>query len=318
MSLQIPYSSDHFPSGVIKNCDATLDVEWGDILWAAVTVGRPNRHYVFRHGDSSIYEAIFRWSLVRMSLEKVLDRRIPQLKRTEAAITLDPTEKGAVNYFLGMIFCKLFASKLLNIPYLLHLDVFRPLLNPVLSGRSRPDLIGESLDNKQWHAFECKGRVSPPTTETKHKAKDQAQRVQSVNGIECGLHIGAITYFKHDILHFYWCDPTPEDEKGMEIKLTEEVWQYYYGPILEIMNFKARELKIDRQSRTHLAIKELDLEIHIHQEILGYLLERQWSKVRQVASNAASFFKDEGYQPDGLRVKAGPSWELPLKEVFYQ
>lgn len=47
-----------------------------------------------------------------------------------------------MNYFLGMTFCKLFAAKLLNTPWLLHLDVFRPTLNPVLSGRSRPDLVG--------------------------------------------------------------------------------------------------------------------------------------------------------------------------------
>ena len=34
----------------------------------AVTVGRPNRNYVFQHGTASIYEALFRWSLVRMVL----------------------------------------------------------------------------------------------------------------------------------------------------------------------------------------------------------------------------------------------------------
>jgi len=46
-----------------------LDVTWDDILWAAMTVGRPNRHDVFHHGTASIHEAIFRTSLVRMALE---------------------------------------------------------------------------------------------------------------------------------------------------------------------------------------------------------------------------------------------------------
>lgn len=45
-----------------------LDVTWDDILWAAVTVGRPSLHYVFQHGRASEYEALFRWSLIRMAL----------------------------------------------------------------------------------------------------------------------------------------------------------------------------------------------------------------------------------------------------------
>lgn len=76
-----------------------------------------------------MYEALFRWSLVRMALEQT-GLRASRLRRTTAAKTLDPTEKGAVNYFLGMTFCKLFAAKLLHTPWLLHLDVFRPGLNP--------------------------------------------------------------------------------------------------------------------------------------------------------------------------------------------
>jgi len=173
-----------------------LSVTWDDILWAAVTVGRPNRHYVFRHGAASVYEAVFRWSLVRMALEQ-RGPRGSRLRRTTAAKTLDPTEKGAVSYFLGMTFCKLFATELLNTPWLLHLDVCRPSLNPVLTGRSRPDLVGRVNGTRQWHAFECKGRISPPDATTKTKAKNQAQRLVSVNGTPCTLHVGAIVTFRH-------------------------------------------------------------------------------------------------------------------------
>src|SRR5207247_5226946 len=119
-------------------------------------------------------------------------------RRTEAARTLDPTAKGAVSYFLGMAVCKLFAASLLNTPWLLHLDVFRPQLNPVLSGRSRPDLVGQS-NSGDWHAFECKGRVSIPDPDAKARAKEQALRCASVNGQAIALHIGAITYFAGEI-----------------------------------------------------------------------------------------------------------------------
>jgi len=123
--LRIPYESEDFPHPT-RNGSFELAVTWDDILWAAVMVGRPNRHYVFRHGRASHYEALFRLSLVRMALEQAGPNAY-RLRRTSAAKTLDPTEKGAVSYFLGMTLCKLFASKLLNTPWLIHLDAFRPL-----------------------------------------------------------------------------------------------------------------------------------------------------------------------------------------------
>lgn len=98
-NLQIPFQAKDFPAGTLPNTYRNLAVSWDDILWAAVTVGRPNRNYVFRHGDASVYEAIFRLSLVRMALEQG-SLRAHRLRRTEAAKTLDPTEKGAVNFFL--------------------------------------------------------------------------------------------------------------------------------------------------------------------------------------------------------------------------
>ena len=128
---------------------------------------------------------------------------------------MDPTEKGAVNYFVGMAVCKLFASRLLNTPWLLHLDLFREQLNPsVLYGRSRPDLVGEDSSGA-WYAFECKGRSSVPSTDDRRKAKAQAQRLVRVNSTDCSLHVGAISYFRQDELEFHWRDPGPEEAKKL-------------------------------------------------------------------------------------------------------
>ena len=68
------------------------------ILWAAITVGRPDVIHVFQHATASLYEAIFRWSMVRMSLQQ-RGRRGQKLVRTDLFKRMDPTEKGAVNYF---------------------------------------------------------------------------------------------------------------------------------------------------------------------------------------------------------------------------
>jgi hypothetical protein len=310
--LRIPYLTEDFPTGTVANGYAALSVTWDDILWAAVTVGRPNRHYVFRHGAASMYEALFRWSLVRMALEQSGPRG-SRLRRTTAAKTLDPTEKGAVNYFLGMMFCKLFATNRLNTPWLLHLDVFRPRLNPVLTGRSRPDLVGRVQGLAQWHAFECKGRVSPPDATAKSKAKAQAQRLVSVNGTPCTLHVGALTYFRGDSLHFYWRDPPAENGKSVDVPMSGDAWRHYYEPVLDVVR-TSNAYAPGRDQNTLVPIECADVSVGVHPTIAKYLANRQWERAQQAAIEAAASIEGEGYQPDGLKVVAGESWAKRFAE----
>lgn len=304
--LEIPYESDAFPPGTVANGTADLPVTWDDILWAAVTVGRPNRQYVFHHSTASMYEAVFRWSLTRMALEQS-GPRASRLRRTMAARTLDPSEKGAVNYFLGMTFCKLFAAKLLDTPWLLHLDVFRPQLNPVLTGRSRPDLVGREHHSVRWHAFECKGRISPPDGPAKNKAKVQAQRLVSVLGTQCTLHVGAVTYLRGETLHFYWRDPPPENGNGIDVPLKSDAWMYYYRPVLEVVRSAAPDTVL-RDERTLIAVEGADVSVGIHPMVAEHLIEGQWERARQAALEGEGALVKEGYQPDGLKVVAGESW----------
>jgi hypothetical protein len=310
--LRIPYETEAFPPASLVNGSADLTVTWDDILWAAVTVGRPNRQYVFRHGPASMYEAMFRWSLVRMALEQS-GPRASRLRRTTAARTLDPTEKGAVNYFLGMTFCKLFAAKLLNAPWLLHLDVFRPQLNPVLTGRSRPDLVGREHRASRWHAFECKGRISPPDSTAKTKAKAQAQRLVSVKGTPCALHIGAVTYLRSETLNFYWRDPPPEGKQGIDVPLDNDAWRHYYEPVVETI----RNTDPDALVRDHdrlVAIDGVDVKLAVHPIVAKHVVDRQWEQAVRAANGADHSIVHDGYQPDGLIVVAGESWSRRFAE----
>jgi hypothetical protein len=171
--------------------------------------------------------------MVRMALQQ-RGPRGQKLVRTDAFKHMDPTEKGAVNYFLGLVICKLFASKLLDSPWTIHLDVFRAVLSPrLLGGRSRPDMVAQSASLQQWHAFECKGRASMPGSADKQKAKAQAQRLVSVGGSSCTLHVGAITFFRNDAIEFFWRDPGPVAREPIEIPNPEPAWQAYYSPFVE-------------------------------------------------------------------------------------
>jgi hypothetical protein len=310
--LRIPYESESFPAGTLSKESGELDVTWGELLWAAVTVGRPNRQFVFRAGDSFRYEALFRWSLVRTALEQ--NPGGFRLRRTEAARTLDPTEKGAINYFLGMTLCKLFAAKLLNTPWLLHLDVFRPQINAVLTGRSRPDLVGMESGTGRWHAFECKGRISPPSERAKASAKAQAVRLVSVNATPCTLHVGAITYLRSDVLHFYWRDPEPERGTPIKVPLRPDAWRYYYSPVLRAVLHARDEAVRAHRPDGRVALETLDLEVGIHRSVEPFLLAEKWDDARRAAEEHARELAMDGYQADGLLVVAGASWRERFQE----
>ena len=306
-SLCIPYTSARFPSSYgIGSGDLTFS--WDDLLWAAITIGRPNTAYVFQHGQASLYEAIFRLSLVRMALEQVSSEG--RLHRTEAFKALDPTEKGAVSYFLGMAVCKLFAHELLNTHRLLHLDVFRDQLNPAtLGGRSRPDLVGQDRVGA-WHAFETKGRSSVPSSEDKQKAKAQAQRLVSVGGIPCTLHVGSFAYFRQDELEFYWRDPDPEEPEKLEpvaIDIADDDWVYYYESALALA-IESQRPRLETDARA------TDLRVEIHPKIMPMLLEGQWAAAQSHAEQIRDTLVEAGYKPDGLRVIAGESWKRRFKD----
>jgi hypothetical protein len=314
--LRIDYESEGFPVGSpVSNGSAVLQTNWNELLWAALTVGRPNRQYVFRHGTASMYEAIFRLSLVRMALEQS-GTNANRIRRTNAAKTLDPSEKGAVSYFLGMTFARLFSARLLQVPWLLHLDVYRPMLNPILKGRSRPDMVGKTA-NGEWVAIESKGRISAPDSKAKAKAKQQAERVISVDGMAPQFHIGGITYFRNDILRFFWRDPTPKNGKpGRSIKLAHEdqLLRYAYHPVIDLIRSQSQYFEGMLREPILIPIRELDVHVGIHPYVLKPLIHDQWAGVIQECLQHAERLKHEGYQIDGIRIEAGKSWFSPFVE----
>lgn len=304
----IPHTNLDFPPGVLAT-RGPVEADWDDLLWAALTVGRPNTAYVLAHGDASLYEALFRVSLVRMALEQRPYRQ--WLYRTSAFRSLDPTEKGAVSYFLGMAVCKLFADRLLGTTWLLHLDVFKDQIDPkVVGGRSRPDLVGLSQTGT-WVAFECKGRSSVPNAEERGKAKQQARRLVRVGSQACALHVGAISYFQGDRLEFHWRDPEPEDAeelKPLSVEPTEEAWRHYYAPALALE--AAGETMAMSDARV-----AADIEVEIRADVRARLAAGEWTAARERAQEVRAASEAEGFRADGVKVRAGESWRRERQRV---
>jgi hypothetical protein len=231
-------------------------------------------------------------------------------RRTAAVKSLDPTEKGAVNYFLGMAVAKLFAADLLATPWLLHLDVFRPQLDAVLTGRSRPDLVGQ-LPSGDWIALECKGRASEPNDDAKTKAKAQAQRIVSVGGTPPAFAIGAITYFQKDSLHFFWRDPQidPSVKNRFSVEPSDRIWDHYYALILGLMRVADHPAIGDV---VWAKVDEADVEIGVHSAVWR-LLQKDAAEAKRAAEELKGQLGP--CNADGIVVRAGPSWMEPLADA---
>lgn len=304
MTFRIEYQSEDFPSAYTFPA-GSLNASWSELLWAALTVGRPNIYHVFRHGPASFHEAIFRLGLVRMAVEE--NRWSARLQRTTAFQALDPTEKGMVSYFLGMTVCKLFASRLMITPWLLHLDVYRNHINAVTLGRSRPDLVGQ--DNRgRWHSFESKGRSSQPSANDKAKAKAQAQRILTVGGTRCSLHISAFTFFRSNELEFYWQDPEFDGKYPIEVPRPSLEWRYYYEPALSLAKMPEQPILAAERERA-------DILVEIHPSIRSLLDDGLWAEAQERARELHADFSADGYQSDGIKVSAGESWSEPYEEM---
>lgn len=307
--LYIPYQSEQFPAPFISNGPSELAVTWNDLLWAAITVGRPDVIHAFQYGKASLHEALFRWNMIKMALQQE-DPLAQRLTRTPLFNQMDPTEKGAINYFLGLVICKLFASRLLDAPWTLHLDVFRSQINPtLLSGRSRPDMVAQCSKTGDWHAFECKGRASYPPADVQTKAKQQAQRLVKVGTQRCVLHVGAITYFNGDTLEFYWRDPPPAEPSTIELSEPDIDWNAYYDPLIAAFAGAGFPL-IDASGEPtrRVRIQELDIEAELHPTIARLVQARDGNRARALARELQEQFRKEGFQPDGIKINAGETW----------
>lgn len=302
MTLLIDYESHSFPASYTSKRFGTLETDWNELLWAAIMIGRPSTYHVFRHGPASFHEAIFRLGLVRMAVEQGSNG---YLRRTDAFASLDPTEKGMVSYFLGMVLCKVFAARLLQTPWLLHLDVFKKSLGAVVLGRSRPDLVGEDISNK-WHAFESKGRSSAPSKLDKQKAKIQAKRLLFVGSAKCTLHVGSFAFFRNDLLEFYWIDPEPDADKPLRLPEPKEEWRFYFEPPFSFAS--------DTDSKALDAERELtDVKVDVHPQIRQLLEREEWLTAKTRAIEMRQVLLTQGYHADGMKVTAGESWAKPFE-----
>lgn len=316
----VPYQSANFPPGFGSSfqgeniCNCT----WPEIVWAALTVGKPDSSYLYRYGHFSFYERLYRRALLYSNL---MQTRNDNIWRSEVYDKgLDPSEKSAVSYFLGLTFTKLFAEKFLNTPWLMHLDLYNQR-NPDslrIHSKSRPDLIG--LNNlREWIVMEAKGRTGPLPVGLLSKAKRQTGMVRTISGQIPSLRVASAIYFDSGkkALSVSWEDPPEIVSNGFELNIDLALFfRQYYVPFFTAFVsqlFPVQERQIFQQSFRTIVFDQADLVLGLHEALFeNYAHAHEYSNLFKDISTSSNLPEGNVLRhvgKDGIFVELGSSWQ---------
>jgi hypothetical protein len=301
----ITYAADGFPATLGPNLVGThtLDVSWAEVVWAAISVGRRSLGHMAQYGVYSAFEITYRAAMIYANLR---EDPAGTLSRSSAYDGLDPSEKGAISYFLGMTLAKLFSHRLLNVPWLMHLDVYRQQLQPILVGKSKPDFVGLNT-TYDWIVLEAKGRTNEYEESVLQSAKVQTQQLTTIQGNQPVLRVGSLAYFSAGTLQFAMRDPKGDSgrEKIDDLPLVRDtVLRDYYSPFQVWLREASgvRRTKVADRSYRIVALPEFELSVGLSLEV-----ERQLPVVKPVKEQHSSD-DNEFIGSDGVLVRLGSVW----------
>lgn len=137
----------------------------------------------------------------------------------------------------------------------------------------------------------------------------------SINGKSPSYNIGGITFFRNDVLKFFWRDPEPTNKlKAIKCTLEDADWRYYYEPVFDLVQSRERRGQSSPEGLFLVSDRELDVKLGIHPAIMSLLVEQNWGEAKRVAIAHGKEFNKDGYQLDGIKVVAGETWRRPFAE----
>jgi hypothetical protein len=288
----------------------SLDVTWSELVWAAISVGRAGMRQILQFGVYSVFEIVYRTALMYANLQETASG---YLTRSDAYNALDPSEKGAVSYFLGLTVSKLFAERCLQVPWLLHLDVYRAQIGAVLRpGRSKPDLVGQDC-NGNWVIVESKGRTNGFDEDALAKAKAQSRRVRTISGSSPTLRLGVQTYFESSQLRLAIDDPEREEDGPLlDLPITAEMIRHeYYQPFRAWLDRGDHVERVAVGNRIYVVRSEpvLDLAVGLAEERYQGASTAVGADAKKPIQRAAP---DQFVGKDGILVRLGSGWSSEM------
>lgn len=225
------------------NGNESLTFTTSELFHAAYTVGKQNWNEVNNptHFYYSERKKDFRISMIQAFLNMNSDN----IGRSPIFKNLDPSEKGAINYFFGIVFCNLVMHKKFSVRWLMHLDLFDGVISYQYEGsRRRPDFVAR-LEDRTWIAVEAKGRQLRDN-DAVQRAQEQLENLATIDGENLTLKITTMFYGGEEDLKMEIIDP---QQKGkLHLKIDQINYDYardYYAMIFLLIKQDMQEQRIE-------------------------------------------------------------------------
>lgn len=224
----LSYEARNFGTPLAGLAAGSMTLSLARLVWGAVTVGAAP----FSMGGTPrpLLELGWRAALTAASLTE--DPASGRWAMTAGYRRLDPSEKRAVSYFLGMTQAKITCEYLLRAPHLIHLDAYLAMIGQP-SRASRPDLIGLSLPRLDCTiVVEAKGRTGGRTHRVTAAAKKQAQSLPAVVAASSAVRVASVASFgPRGCWEAYLEDP-PDSSTAMAALTAGALLAAYYRPLV--------------------------------------------------------------------------------------
>ncbi|GAA7762381.1 hypothetical protein HpMS107_26940 [Helicobacter pylori] len=220
---------------------------------------------------------------------------------------LDPTEKAATSYFLGMMAAKIMADKVLGVPWLFHLSMLQPLGGtPSLIGKSSPDLIGLN-GNHQWAVVEAKGRTNKFDSEAASKAKQQTRQLRMINGNFPFVRVAVQSYFS-PALEFAIDDPDEYDDNAVDFDGDVELaFRRYYSFVDTVTRASNDVRTIAGEQFAFRTFDETGLSIGLSRKTASQISSGQITTRRESLADGNIEHSVRVF-PDGIAISLDKRW----------
>jgi hypothetical protein len=294
----IPYKTHKFTHLPLED---NLSITWSELVWAAVSYGKSSSFYHLKHPWHSWTEMKHRTYL----LYTCLKQQGNYLVKSDLYNEMDTTEKGAASYFLGMTFIKLFADRLLDIPLLWHVSTSSQAISYV-SGKSRPDLIGCSKSLNEWVVAEAKGRSGAFNQDALYAAKNQSQKITTINGMAPKHRFGAESYFSPHLCLTLMDPPSGEDAIPIEFNIEQALAEYY--SIRTVLKGRGARLVLRDIEYSTIYDEDLGVTIGLPQKALGSLSLDWINHIIDREPTPSSDSPLEHFGKDELLIRLDQKW----------
>lgn len=251
--------SDFNCSDIMKYFNGMTELEFtGEELYEAViTCGMPFFYLTRNTFKKREEEIIYKIYLLNTALK--VDQGY--LVFSDKMDYLDSTERGYLNYYVGMFITKLVSSKIFGFDYLVHLSIAKRYMSIKFNSKKQPDLIAFNIRDDCYSIFEAKGRTRLDARMLK-TAKEQVQAIKWISGSRHSNGIVSAVHPFDGIVKCHLKDPETKEKNNFDISKIRLIW-LYYEPIYLLLKESNEEYNSQKDEK-----KEMQHNIQIEKNMI--------------------------------------------------